>query len=178
MKNSGKRFEEDFSKSVPSYCFIHRLKDSAQSYNNSRNTRFTWDNPCDFFLYDSISHLLYPIECKTTKYKSMSVQLCKDDESSKMIKFHQINSLNKMSEYDGIVAGFFFNFRHFEGEENYLETTYFQKIEDFQNMMKNINKKSFNELDLLTNNATKISGSKKRTRYSWNIDEFLKLNHG
>ena len=177
MKNVGKRFEEDFQKSVPSYCFVHRLKDSAQSYNNSRATSFTWDNPCDFFLYDSNAHLLYAIECKTSKYKSMSVQLKKDDNSSSMVKFHQINSLEKMSGYDGIIPGFFFNFRHFEGEENYFEATYFQNVKDFITMMNNIDKKSFNELDLLTNNAIKIFGSKKRTRYTWNIDEFLKSMH-
>lgn len=174
MKNSGKLFESDFQKSAPSYCFVHRLKDSAQSYKKSKTTSFTWDNPCDFFLYDSKSHLLYPVECKTTKYKSMSVQLNKDDSKSSMVKHHQIESLREMSKYDGIVAGFFFNFRHFDGEENAFETTYFQGIEDFDSMMENIDKKSFNELDLLTNNAIKVSGAKKRTRYLWDIDGFLK----
>ena len=35
-KNSGKVFEDDFRKSVPDYCFLHRLKDTAQSYNKSK----------------------------------------------------------------------------------------------------------------------------------------------
>ena len=36
-------------------------------------------------------------------------------------------------------------------------------------------KKSFNELDLLTvGNAKKILGNKKRTRWSWSLDEFFK----
>ncbi len=50
-KNPGKRFEQDFYNSIDrGRCFIHRLKDTAQSYNNSGGTKFTWNNPCDFFL--------------------------------------------------------------------------------------------------------------------------------
>lgn len=170
-KNVGKQFEKDFFSSVPSYCLLHRLKDSAQSYNNSANTRFTWDNPCDFFLYDSISHLFYPIECKSTKYKSISFQIDQNDKSSKMIKFHQIESLTDMSKYNGVIAGLILNFRD---EKNNTERTYFQSIIDFNRMKKEINKTSFNELDLILYNAIKINGEKKRVHYKWDIDEFLK----
>lgn len=173
MKNPGKRFEEDFAKSVPQHCFIHRLKDSAQSYNSSANTAFSWGNQCDFFVLDTRSHLLYAIECKTTKYKSMSVQLDKDDSASSMVKHHQINALTKMSGYDGLVPGFLFNFRHFEGEKSAFESLYWQGIEDFNLMMAKIEKKSFNEIDLLMNNAVKVFGNKKRTRYRWNIEELF-----
>ena len=168
--NSGKQFEKDFSSSVPSYCYIHRLKDTAQSYNNSKSTSFTWNNSCDFYIWDGESHLFYAIECKSTKYKSMAVQLYEDDKSSKMIKFHQIKSLTKMSEYD-IIAGFLFNFRD---EKNNVERTYFQSITDFNKMMKEINKSSCNEMDLLLYNAIKISGERKRVHYKWNLDEFFK----
>ena len=42
-------------------------------------------------------------------------------------------------------------------------------------MIKKINKKSFNELDLLVDgNAIRIDGKKKRVYYSWDIDSFLK----
>lgn len=172
MKNVGKRFEEDFKNSIPSYCFVHRLKDSAQSYNNSASTAFAWDNECDFFVLDTKTHFLYAIECKTTKYKSMSVQLNKDDNPG-MVKYHQIDSLTKMSEYDRLLPGFFFNFRHFEGKKNAFESLYWQNIDDFNLMMNKNGKKSFNELDLLMNNAVKISGDKKRSRYRWDIKEFF-----
>ena len=39
MKNAGKQFEDNFKKSIPKYCMIHRLKDTAQSYNNSKETK-------------------------------------------------------------------------------------------------------------------------------------------
>jgi hypothetical protein len=174
MKNEGKRFEEDWSSSLSSYCFVHRLKDTAQSYNNSKQTRFTWDNPCDFFVFDSNAHLFYAIECKSTKYKSMSIQIDKNDKSSKMIKYHQIESLRTISKYDGAIAGFMLNFR---SENNDIQRLYFISIENFDNMMQQLNKVSFNELDLLTvGKAISIKGEKKRTRWKWNLDDFFKSN--
>lgn len=167
----GKQFEKDFSSSIPSYCYVHRLKDSAQSYNNSKNTKFAWDNECDFFIWDSNKHIFYAAECKSTKYKSMSVQLDEEDKSNKMIKYHQIESLTKISNFDGAKAGFFLNFRD---EKNETERTYFINIVDFNKMMKTINKVSLNEMDIILNNGVKISGEKKRVHFKWNLDEFFK----
>lgn len=168
--NSGKRFEDNFKKSVPEYCYCHRLRDSAQSYNNSKSTKFAWDNECDFFIWDSKSHTFCAIECKSTKYKNMSVQLDKDDEN-KMVKLHQIESLKKISKYDGTISGLILNFRD---EDNDNQRTYFIEINSFINMMKLIDKKSFNEIDLLTvGKAKKINGFKKRTRWHWNLEEFF-----
>lgn len=171
MANSGKQFEKDFADSIPSYCYAHRLRDSAQSYNNSKNTRFAWDNECDFFIWDSKARIFYAIECKSTKYKSMSVQLDKDDKSSKMIKLHQIESLTEISQYDNTVAGFCLNFRD---EKNDTERLYFLNIIDFNKMMKSIGKVSINEIDVILNNGIKILGNKKRIHFNWDIDRFLK----
>lgn len=170
-KNVGKQFEKDFSSSIPSYCYLHRLRDSAQSYNNSKNTKFAWDNECDFFIWDSNNHIFYAVECKSTKYKSMSIQLNKEDKSNKMIKYHQIESLTKISEFDGAKAGFFLNFRD---EKNDTERTYFMNIVDFNNMMKKTDKVSFNEIDIILNHGIKISGKKKRVHFGWDLDEFFK----
>ena len=109
--NSGKLFESQFRKSIPEYCFVYRLKDSAQSFSGNSNVSFSWNNPCDFFIFDSNKHLFYAIECKSTKFRSMNVQLSKDEKSSKMIKYHQIESLTEMSRYNGLIAGFLLNFR-------------------------------------------------------------------
>lgn len=168
--NSGKLFENQFRKSIPDYCFIYRLKDSAQSFTNNSNTSFAWNNPCDFFIFDSNKHLFYAIECKSTKFKSMSVQMNKDEKSSKMIKYHQIKSLTEMAEYSGLIAGLILNFRD---EINDNERTYFIGINNFNRMMKEINKGSFNEMDIILYNAIKIEGVKKRVYYQWNIDKFL-----
>lgn len=168
--NYGKRFEEDFSSSIPDYCYIHRLKDSAQSYNDSEETSFSWDNECDFFIWNSNARLFCAIECKSTKGKSMSVQSDKK-EKGKIVKLHQIESLEKISKYDGTMSGLMLNFRD-ENDDN--QRMYFIEINNFVNMMRLINKKSFNEIDLLIiGKAKKISGFKKRTRWHWNLDEFF-----
>lgn len=170
-KNSGKRFEEDFFNSVDKdKYFIYRLKDSAQSYNNSKETKFTWNNPCDFFIYNCKSHILYAIECKSTKFKSMNFQLDEKDINSKMIKYHQIKSLTDFSMYDGIIPCFLLNFRD---EEHNMERTYFIHIKNYNNMIKTIKKKSFNEIDLILYGAVKIEGKKKRIRYYWNMDKLF-----
>lgn len=167
-KNTGKQFEADISSSAPSDCFVHRLKDSAQSYNNSKQTKFAWQNPCDFFIWDGNN--FYAIECKSTKYKSMSVQLKKEDDSNKMVKYHQIESLKNMAEYK-IVAGFFLNFR---GEDDDNQRTYFVEINDFLNMLNQTKKMSFNELDLLSiGKAIKIQGVKKRIHWKWDLKSFF-----
>lgn len=173
MKNKGKVFEEDFKKSVPSYCFCHRLKDSAMAYNNSKQTKFTWDNPCDFFVFNSTSHLFYAIELKSTKYKSMTYATSKEEDegkNKKMIKYHQLESLRKLAEYDGIYAGLLLNFRD---EESGYERTYYISIERFDAMCKRINKGSFNEIDLIQNFALKVNGQKKRVHYRWDIGDML-----
>lgn len=169
-KNAGKQFEKDFSSSIPSYCYVHRLRDSAQSYNTSKNTKFTWDNECDFFIWDSKHRMFYAVECKSTKYKSMSVQLDKDDKTSKMVKYHQIESLTKISKYDGAISGFLLNFRD---EKNDTERTYFMDIANFNNMMKKLNKVSFNEIDIILNHGVKILGKRKRVHFTWGLDEFF-----
>lgn len=174
-KNSGKVFEQQFKISVPSYCLLHRLRDSAQSFNQSNLTRFTWDNPCDFFLFDSVSHILYCLELKTTKYKYMTFEdIDSDEPQNKMIHKHQILSLLEFAKFENVMAGFIFNFRD---EEHNMERTYFQDVVSFNKMCKAINKSSFNEMDLILNGAIKINGAKKRVKYVWNIDEFLSLKH-
>lgn len=89
-----------------------------------------------------------------------------------MIHKHQIVSLSKYAEFKNVVSGFIFNFRD---EASELERTYFQNIDDFMYMVKNINKSSFNEKDLLLYNPVIIHGAKKRINYSWNLNLLLAL---
>lgn len=172
MLSSGKQFEKDFASSIPSNVFYYRLKDSAQSYNKS--AKFSWDNPFDYMLLYRSN--LYCLELKTTKNKSISFEdINSDKKQNKMIHKHQIESLIKYSKYDGVISGFLFNFRHFENDKDkYFETLYYQSIEDFLNMVQKINKKSFDEVDLVLNKGIKIQGRKKIKHYTWYIEEFLK----
>ena len=177
-QNKGKIFESDLSVSFPDYCMKHRLRDSAQSFTTHSDTRFSWDNECDFFLFDTKVRLLYAIECKTTKFKSMNWESKEEYEqnklakksTTKLIKYHQIKSLNGFADYDNVVPCFILNFRN-EGLNE--QRTYFMHIDNFMKMIETINKKSFDEIDIIQNGAIKINGQRKRTRYTWDMDEFL-----
>lgn len=170
--NIGKDFEERFKSSVPEYCMLQRLNDPPQSFTKRTDTRFSIKNPCDYLMFDEKSRTLFCLELKTTKYKSISFEDIKNkEEQNRMIHKHQIEGLTKFSEYNGIIAGFIYNFRD---EKNDMERTYFQNIKDFNRMVITLGKHSFNEIDILLNGAVKINGEKKRTRYTWNIDELIK----
>lgn len=169
--NSGKRFEDNFKKSVPDYCYCHRLKDSSQSFVDSGLSDFSWQNPCDFYLYDTKNRIFYASELKSSKQKYITFENIDEEKpKKKMIHKNQILSLIDIGKYDNTIAGFFFNFRD---EEHNMERTYFQNIDMFMKMYRNIGKWSFNEIDLLLYGGIKINGEKLKVNYRWNLDEFL-----
>lgn len=175
MSNSGKIFEDDFKSSINNdRCLLIRLNDQPQSF--AKSARFSLKSPCDFVLYDSVTKLFVPLELKTTKYRSMSYENIKEENpDNAMIHKHQLEKLLEFSKYNGVMSGLLLNFRT---EDKNIQRTYYVSIENFLDMCEKINKKSVNEIDLISvGKAIKVNGVKKRTRYSWNIDELLdKLN--
>lgn len=170
-KNVGKKFEDNWKASVPDDVYFLRLHDSANSFNqDSSKLRFSMKSPYDCQLFDGKSRTLYCLELKSAAGKSMSFERNKGENKTANIKFHQIESLTKASQYDGIQAGFVMNFRF---EDKDTEITYFQSIIDFNRMIKNIDKKSFNIIDLLKFNPIKIEQTKKKVNYTYNIEKFL-----
>lgn len=170
MKNAGKIFEDDFKKSIPSHCFVHRLKDPPQSFGGGNDLRFSWKNPCDYYIFDSFNRVFHCIELKSTKGKSISFEN-EDSKSSKMIHRHQILKLMEFNSFNNVNCGFIFNFRQ-ESEQ----TTYYQDIEKFREMILSLDKKSFNVADLNKFGAIELPGKKLRTHYKWNLDNVLKLD--
>lgn len=83
-----------------------------------------------------------------------------------MIRQSQIDGLLDASKHN-LVAGLIVNYRN---ENN---DTFFITIEKFVNMINSLGKKSFNIKDLLNNNAIKISSTKKRTRYTYDIKKLI-----
>lgn len=156
--NKGKVFESQFKASVPDYCLLIRLNDPPQALKKSSALRFVPSNPCDYLAFDSKRKMFLPIELKSTKSKSMPYSMIRDN---------QITSLKKFAEYDGCVPGFLFNYRD---DEKHFERCYFMHIYDFNKMMRDTDKKSFNEIDVLLNGVIKVDGSKARTRWTWDID--------
>lgn len=157
--NPGKRFEQRFRSCVPDYCLMIRLNDSPASL--KKTMRFAPSNPCDYIMFDSKNKRLIPMELKSTKSKSIGMS---------MIRSNQIDGLTKFASYDNVFPCFIFNFRD---EENHNDRCYCQHIDDFNRMIAEIDKKSFNEIDLIMHGAIKIGGTKAITRWTWDVDGLM-----
>lgn len=151
---------------MPEYALFYRLPDSAQAFGGSSKLRFSSKNPFDFLLWDSKRHILYALEAKTVAGKSISFERCEDDTGE--IHLHQINGLNDWNKYDGVVCGFIIEFRK-------IEKTIFIEIGEFNKLIMQTQKKSFNYYDLTEHNVQylEIKQTKLRTRYTYDIDNFL-----
>ena len=156
-QNQGKLFEQDIKSSVPDTCWIYRLRDNASSFANGNNTRFTSSNICDYILFDDISRTLFLIECKSTKGTSVPLTMLRDN---------QTKGLQEASKHN-LIAGILVNFRNDNND------TFFITIDEFTNMMQSINKKSFNIKDLESIGATRVESTKKRTRYTYNLQKMI-----
>lgn len=170
IKNEGKKFEEDFKKSIPEDIYFYRLRDPASSFNPSEETglRFSWQNDYDCFIFYKDS--FFPIELKSTQGTSMSIQFTKE-EKGKMIKLNQINGLMKAQKHEGVYAGLVFNFRN-------IERTYWMCIKDFYLFYKFTNKKSINEKDIQENSGILIPQVKKRVRYTYDVKRMIEMIKG
>lgn len=156
-KNEGKLFEQDFKNSVPETCWVYRLRDSTSSFANGGNTRFTSSNICDYIIFDGIFKRLFLVECKSTKGTSVPLS---------MIRSNQLQGLLDASEHS-LVAGFLINFRNTNND------TFFITISNYIKMISSSNKKSFNIGDLVKYDALKIESTKKRTRYTYDIQKMI-----
>ena len=153
MNNAGKFFERAFADSAKNDgIFCYRLKDTDLSFNGNSVSKYTPSNLCDYFLFGNVDENsdkgnLYAIECKSTKYMSMSIEAGNEKTSgNKMIRSSQIQNLIKLSFYDGIESGFVLNFRD---EDRNLDDTYYISIRDFVKFLDETNKKSKNALPII-----------------------------
>lgn len=140
--------------------------DSAQSFNSDSNSklRFSAKSPCDCFMYDG--EVLYTLELKSVGTTSISFERTKKDKG--VIHKHQIDKLLEFSKYKNIISGLLLDFR-------LSEKTYFCMIEEFANMIDKLDKKSFNEKDLLEwCNPIEIEKKKMKVNWKYNIEKFIK----
>ena len=162
--NVGKRFEENWKKSVPDNVLYYRLKDSAQSFGRCNNLRFSSKNPCDCFLFSS--PYLYALELKSVATSYISFERTKEEKG--VIHYHQIKGLRDFVGYKNVIAGFLFNFRKKD-----TEITYYQHISDFDKMIDSIDKKSFNEKDLVKFNPYVVNNRKLKVNYRYDVADLL-----
>ena len=110
--------------------------------------------------------VLYTLELKSVGTTSISFERNKEDKG--VIHKHQIDNLLKFSTYKNIVSGFVLDFR-------LSDKTYFCMIEEFINMVNNLDKKSFNEKDMFEwCNPIVIEKKKLKVNYRYDICKFLK----
>ena len=162
--NTGKVFEQNFKKSVDeSKIYFVRLKDSPASFGqDSSKVRFTANNPYDNFCF--YERTLFPLELKSTKSTSFSFQRDKK-EKGKNIKLSQIEGLTEASQYNGVYAGFVFNFDNGE--------TVWMNIKDFNSFYNTTTKKSINYQDILQYDCVFIEKHLLKVNYRYEITKFL-----
>lgn len=80
--------------------------------------------------------------------------------------------MQKFSTYKNVISGFILDFR-------LSDKTYFCSIDDFIKMVNNIDKKSFNENDLLVwCSPYEIKKKKLKINYRYDVSDFLKNTGG
>ena len=97
--NSGKRFENNFKKSIPDNVYYYRFRDGTSSWAKGENTRFQQTNACDCMLF--FNGKLFMLELKTHKGKSIPFSCIRDN---------QLEQLAEAESY-GINAGFVVDFQ-------------------------------------------------------------------
>ena len=172
IKNEGKKFEEDFKKSVPNdHCWLYRLRDNAASFSGGTNVRFASSNICDYILFDDTTSTLLLLELKSTKGKSLTYWRKDFDGKSFMIKKNQILGLTEANKHN-LIAGLVINFREYDNR------TFFIDIDEFNKLTKDLNKKSINIDDIEKCKHIEISNVQKKIRYLYDIEEFLEEING
>lgn len=152
--NIGKKFENNFKKSVPEDMFLYRLRDSSGTWSNGDKTRFTPSNICDYILFDG--DYLYLFELKSTKGKSLPFT---------NIKEHQINDLMRANEYSNIFSLLVIEFSD-------IEEYYCLKIDDFKTFYDSANRKSL-PIEFCREKGIKIGYTRLRTNVKLNIKQMI-----
>ena len=105
------------------------------------------------------------LELKTVAGKSISFERTKKDKGE--IHYHQIEYLKSCLNYKNIIPGLIIDFR---GTDN----TWFLHIKEWDGLINSIDKKSFNESDLLSySHPILISKKKLKVNYRYNIQQFI-----
>ena len=166
-RSVGKQFEDNFKNSVPNYALSYRPPDSAQGFDvgASDKRRFSRHSPCDLMIFDGTRNLFLTLELKTFQ-GSCSFERNKNEKG--IIHYYQIEKLKEFANYKRVISGFVLDFRS-------TDHTYFLNINDWDNLISHIEKKSFNEQDLLEY-ASPILIEKEKLKMNYRYDVELLLS--
>lgn len=152
--NSGKRFENNFRKSIPEDVFFYRFRDGSSSWGGNDKVRFQQTNICDCMIFDGEN--LFLLELKSTKGKSLPYS---------NIKEHQIDDLLWASDFANVICGFVIEFAD-------INECYFIEIKDFVAFKMSSERKSL-PIEFCSNKGVKIGVEKLRTNSRFDIKTFL-----
>ena len=145
-KSIGKIFEQNWKASIPEGIFVYRPPDAAQSFQSNSNLRFSLRSPCDYFIYNG--QYLWALELKSVAGTSISFERCNTDKG--VIHDYQIKTLKEFRTYPNVISGLLIDF------------------------INSINKKSFNEQNLLDYSSPICIDKKKlKVNYRYNVVKFL-----
>lgn len=151
--NEGKKFEQDFEKSIPEDMYYKREKDDTAGFRGVHNSH-------DYTLYRFPNLCL--MELKSVKGKSIPFS---------NITNNQLEGLYNEGFKRGIIAGFLFNFRA-------VGQTYFVEVGKVWDYIKTAERKSI-PVVWCEENGILLRGKKKRTRWRYDVDDLIsKLRRG
>lgn len=153
--NKGKKFEQNFRKSVPNNIFYYRLKDSNNNWARNDNIRFASSNVCDSIMFDG--QRLYLLELKNHKGKSIPLTC---------IRENQLRELALKSVFRNVVPCIIINFED-------LEECYCLFIEYIMEFIRKADRKSI-PIEYCRENGIKIDMVILKTNYKYNVGKFLK----
>lgn len=168
-KNQGKQFEIDIETSCKDQnIFYFRVRDVNPM--SLKKGAVLPKNKYDAILYRN--GYLFPIEMKSVNAMSISF-------SESIIKEYQIKSLTDASKYEGVIAGFIFNFRKGENRAFFIHINDFNKYKKCaeENICEikyenKINKASI-PIKICEEIGTEIKNAKKRVNYRYYINMLL-----
>lgn len=169
MAKEGKEFEDAIQVSCSEQgTFYSRIKDTFIPPDLRSRVRVS-KNDYDAFIYKFPN--LFPVEFKSTKDNKISF-------SESIIKGHQIESLRKASEYQGLISGFIFNFRE---HDNYTCFIHIQDFIEYKNIAENglehtyeskVNKASI-PIGICKEIGIEIKNVKKKVKYRYLVNKLL-----
>lgn len=154
--NEGKKFEEDFKKSMPDNIWFYRFRDGTSNWGGQDQsaTRFQATNICDCMVF--AYPLLYLIELKSHNSTSFPFSA---------IRNNQISDMYDAGKFQGILPLFVINMRKYN-------RTFAIHVNKIRNYIKKAERQSF-PLSWLIDNGIEVIGEQKRIRWRYDIEKLI-----
>ena len=163
--NEGKKFEEQFKKSMPDHVWWNRYKDGTK-WMKGDNTHFQVFNIADFEFNDG--NYQYIAELKSTAQQSIPFKNIVDfDKKSSVQKFEE---MKRATLFDFLYPCYIFNFRK-------NEKTYCIHAKYVIDYIETADRKSI-PFDWCVINGIELKGYKMRTNWKYDVKQLLRVIGG